>query len=112
MAKKFLLHCYKNRSQVVSVPFDSRQKLVSWLRGNGVAFSNHLLCGIGSGLVKMDGGKSGYQFFEVEEMTGDEPDDIVSINGKIYVSVTKYCRDTGRTEREVYRANHLERKKQ
>lgn len=111
MSKRFLLHCYKKRNEVESMPFESRQRLVSWLRDHGVTFPNHLLCGIGSGLVKIDGGGSGWLFFEVEEMTGDEPDDIVAVNGRVFVSVSKYCRDTGKSEREVYRAYHLDRKK-
>ena len=50
-------------------------------------------------------------WIEAKDLSTALPGDIVAVNGRVFVSVSKYCRDTGKSEREVYRAYHLDRKK-
>lgn len=110
MAKRLLLHRYDGIGKVESKAFDSRAELCRSLRANGLRFSNSAISEIGEGLVVLHS-PDGKVRYEIEELFGDDPDDIVMINGKAYISVGKYCRDTGRSERDVYRAYHLDRRK-
>ncbi len=109
MAKRLLMHRYSPDGSVESTAYSSRTELARRLRSDGIRFADSMLCDIDDGLVVLHG--SDGTKYEVEELVGDGPDDIVMVNGRAYFSIGKYCRDTGRTEREVYRAYHLDRRK-
>lgn len=109
MSKALLLHEYNNDGIPKEKPFNTRKDLADYLHSRGVRFRNDMISDIGNDIVTLyaaDGTK-----FEVEELFTNNRDDVVRLNGKIYVSIDKYCRDTGKNRRDVYRAHHLERKK-
>lgn len=110
MAKNLLLHEYDTSGKITdSRPFGSRGELASYLRKKGVRVANGAICDIGEGLVTLAGPRG--EKYEIEELVGDSRDDVVMIDGKCWISIGKYCRDTGRSERDVYRAHHLDRRK-
>lgn len=107
--KHYLVHEYKNSLKVEATAIDTTERLMKYLRSRGTSFPSSTFVRIGSGLVTLyakDGTK-----FEVEELPDPTRDDLVRINGRIYVSLEKYCKDTGKNRRDVYRSYHLERRK-
>ena len=109
MSKALLLHEYKDDEILMNRPFNTRKELADYLHSRGCHFRNKVISDIGSDLVTIyspDGTK-----FEIEELVENRRDEVVRINGKVFVSIDKYCRDTGKNRRDIYRSYHLERRK-